>query len=357
MVILMTIGACVVGGGGWVAAAMVNSGDLPADTKPGQAFYVATELLSTPGMFGLILAALTAALMSTVDTLITAISAVVVNDVYKVHIKPDATDEQLLKTARITAVAVTMLGVLLVPCFMMFDSIYDAHGAFTAAVTPPLVVALLLSVFWRRFTATAALCTMIFGLLAIGLSMIFPIIITPFAHGVPMGESGDGLLAGMKQFKFMRACYGVSVCFAIGVGVTLFTKPESFARQKGLVWGTIKDALKNFKGTDGAELPSQKSLASVAMVDEERTSQSAVQLPVVRVAQSLAAKINIQQGDLLHVSDRRWWLGGLCSAQCVVGEVFESDSNQDKIELGPKLYRQIVSPKRRDQLVVIERLY
>ena len=45
----------------------------------------------------------------------------------------------------------------MVPVFMNFDSIYDAHGAFTAAVTPPLVVTFVFSLFWKRFTSKAAL--------------------------------------------------------------------------------------------------------------------------------------------------------------------------------------------------------
>ena len=139
VVILMVVAACVVGGGGWIARAMVNHGDLPNTVEAGQAFYVATELLSSPGVFGLVLAALTAALMSTVDTLITAVAAVVVNDVYKPYIRPQATEAQMMRAARVTSVSVTVFGVVLVPLFMMFDSIYEAHGAFTAAVTPPLV--------------------------------------------------------------------------------------------------------------------------------------------------------------------------------------------------------------------------
>ena len=220
IVVLMTIGACVVGGGGWVARALVHSGHLPGDVRPDQAFYLATEFVSQPGVFGLILAALTAALMSTVDTLITAVSAIVVNDVYKQYIAPDADDRQQLAVAKVSAVVVTILGVVLVPMFMMFDSIYDAHGAFTAAITPPLVVTLLLSVFWRRYTRTAALWTMLGGMLLIGLSLFVPEVIAPFAHGVPMAELGEdvGWLDGMKQYKFMRARYGMVVCSIIGVG-------------------------------------------------------------------------------------------------------------------------------------------
>ena len=190
-----------------MARALVNAGALPADIQAKQAFYIATEFLSRPGVFGLILAALTAALMSTVDTLITAVSAIAVNDIYRPYIAPQATDRQSLRVARICALSVTIIGVLLVPIFMKFKSIYSAHGAFTAAVTPPLVVTILLSVFWRRFTRKAALATLVGGMLAIVVSLIFPQVISPFAHGVPMKETDGTLLAGITQYKFMRAFF------------------------------------------------------------------------------------------------------------------------------------------------------
>src|SRR5690606_33269771 len=144
----------------------------------------------------------------TVDTLITAIAALTVNDVYKRHLRPDTTDPQMMRVARIASVSVALIGVLLVPVFMNFKSVYEAHGAFTAAITPPLVVALLLSVFWRRYTAQGALWTIIGGLFAMCLSLFIPQVIAPFSQGVPGGTSGEGFLGGMNEYKFMRACYG-----------------------------------------------------------------------------------------------------------------------------------------------------
>ena len=235
LVFLMPLAACVVGGAGWLAKSLANHGDLPGTLAPGDSFYAATQLISQPGIFGLILAAMIAALMSTVDTLITAISAVWVNDIHKPYIKKDMTDRQSLSVARLTAIGATLVGIAMVPVFMNFDSIYNAHGAFTAAVTPPLVVTFVLSVFWKRFTATAALATMVVGLLAVGLSVFVPEVITPFAHGVPMGEAGEGLFGGAKQYKFMRACFGLSVCAIVGVVVSFFTKPET-KPLSGLVW-------------------------------------------------------------------------------------------------------------------------
>lgn len=356
VLVLMTVGACVVGGGGWVARALVHAGHLPADVTAEQAFYVATEFLSRPGLFGLILAALTAALMSTVDTLITAVSAVLVNDVYQPYIKPKATDGELLRVARISAVVVTGFGVCLVPLFMMFDSIYDAHGAFTAAVTPPLVVTLLFSVFWRRFTRVAALWTLAGGLAAITLSLFVPEVITPFAHGVPMGEEGDGWLAGMKQYKFMRACYGVVVCVAIGVVVTLFTRPESRERQRGLVWGTVADALHRFKGAPGREGPVRSSLAIVTRSERPEEFDFAGR-PIVRLSRDLAARLGAFTGDILFLSDRRRWLGGLRGTHAVCGPLLVVHGETFRVELGETTRATVVSPRREGKLVRVEKLY
>ena len=60
-VILMPIAAMVVASGGWVAKALVHGGVLPPDIQAKEAFFIAADFLSRPGVFGLIMAALTAA--------------------------------------------------------------------------------------------------------------------------------------------------------------------------------------------------------------------------------------------------------------------------------------------------------
>ena len=355
VVVLMTVGACIVGTGGWVARALVNAGALPGEVEAGQAFYVATEFLSRPGMFGLILAALTAALMSTVDTLITAVAAVAVNDIYKPYVKPQATEKEMLKVARVSSISVTLLGVGLVPLFMMFDSIYDAHGAFTAAVTPPLVVTLLFSVFWRRFTRVAALWTLVGGLAAIGFSLFVPEVIRPFAHGVPMKEVEDTFLSGMKQYKFMRACYGISVCAVIGIVVTLLTRPEPEEKCRGLVWGTISDALRRYKGSKGTEQAPLTTLAGAAKSSGLEDRNEAGWMPA-RLSAPLARALDAGVGDLLYVSDSRWWLGGLRSAHVVV-ESIDGEAADPRLELAPEVFEGVVVPGREEKPVRVERLY
>ena len=337
-IVLMPIAAVVVASGGWVARALVHAGLLDPTVEGKEAFFVAADMLAVPGVFGLIMAALTAALMSTVDTLITAIAAIAVNDIYQPS-HPDASDADLLKVARISSVSITLLGVALVPIFMTFGSIYSAHGAFTAAVTPPLVVALLLGVFWRRFTPAAALATMVGGSFAIFLSILFPEIIAPLAHGVPMQEAGDGFLPGKDQYKFMRALFGLLACAVIGVSVTFVTKPRSLDAVKGLVWGTVSDAIAWYKGSAGIEDESAwASATAVSGTSEDRQGRGNL-LPV-RLAPDLAEALGAAEGALVYVSDPRAWLGGLRSAHAhVVGVSDELPAGG--VELGPTLLEQL----------------
>ena len=319
LIVLMPIAALVVASGGWVGQALVQAGTLPADIPPKESFFITAELLARPGVFGLVMAALTAALMSTVDTLITAISAIVVNDVYGPS-HPEATDAELLRVARFSAVGITIIGVALVPVFATYGSIYSAHSAFTAAVTPPLVVALLLGVFWRRYTPAAARWTMLGGSAVIFVSIVFPEIITPLAHGVPMREVGDEFLAGKNQYKFMRALFGIAACLVIGVTVTLWTRPRALDEIRGLVWGTISDAIANYKGRAGdeSESPWAAAQARLAEVDPVAASNG---LPVAQIGSDVANALGgLQPGDLVYISDPRRWLGGLRSCHAVVGD-------------------------------------
>jgi len=354
--VLMPVAACVVASGGWIGKAMVHAGVLSSDMQAKEAFFITAEFLSRPGLFGLVIAALTAALMSTVDTLITAVAAIVVNDIYKPYVRPRAGERELLRVARFSSVGVTLTGILLVPVFMQFKSIYAAHGAFTASVTPPLVVTLLLSVFWRRFTRRAALCTLVGGIAAIVLSIFVPQIITPFAHGVPMSDVGDDLFAGVRQYKFMRAFFGLSVSAAIGVIVTLLTRPEPWERCRGLVWGTVADALRYYKGSPGIEGASTKAQALPSLLEGEEVFQDQTHLPTVHLSQRVADDLNAHVGDLVYISDRRWWLGGLHSAHAVVAEV-TAEGQDAFVKMGPQTFANVVTPRRKELPLIVERLY
>ena len=304
VLVLMPLAAFAVANVGWIGRSMVTMGLLPADINSKDVFVVVSDMLCKPGVFGIILAALTAALMSTADTLINAVSVIIVNDIYKPYVRKGASDKHYLYVARVVSIVAAIVGIALVPVYMSFKTIYMAHGAFTAAITPPVVVAILLGAFWKRYTPAGAFWTLLGGILFIFASIAFPVLVKPFAHGVPP-EGG---------YSFMRAFYGLVVSTAIGVIVSLFTKPRTTESIRGLTVSTLCDAARKFKGGEPNEEPGKRIKLKVKLLETPEP-----ELKLVRFHPDDLALMNANPGDLAHIADPSWWHGGLRSANVRVG--------------------------------------
>jgi SSS family solute:Na+ symporter len=171
---ILPLSAIVVGNAGWIgkAISIADPSVVSPDTSPDQIFVVVANIVASPGIFGFIMAALTAALMSTVDTLINATAAIFINDVSRpinryIYSKNrgsnGVSDKDELIAARWASVAITALGVVAVLAFKNFPTVYEAHGYFHSTLTPPLVVAIFLGVFWKRFSPAGVITTFIGG--------------------------------------------------------------------------------------------------------------------------------------------------------------------------------------------------
>jgi SSS family solute:Na+ symporter len=240
--------------------------------------------------------------MSTIDTLINAVSAVAVNDVYRPYVRAGASDKHYLSVARLVSLGAAMLGLVLVPVFASFNSIYVAHGAFTASVTPAMVVAIVLAMYWRRFTSTAAFWTLLGGSILVALSILFPVLVTPFSHGVDP-EGG---------FKYTRALYGLVGSGVIALVVTLLTKGRRLGELEGLVVGSLAVAKARYKGGQPNEAAGAKAACRL---------REDVSVEGVSVSSRIAESINATVGDIVYLSDARWWLGGLRSVHTRVTSI------------------------------------
>ena len=214
---------------GWLgkAISVVQPDIVPPNTSPDQIFVVIANIVSSPGVFGFIMAALTAALMSTVDTLINATAAIYINDVHRPIKKwlkkydedSKTKDRNELVSARFASVAITILGVLAVLAFKNFPTVYEAHGFFHSTLTPPLVVAIFLGLFWRKFTPAAVIATFLGGVTLMVLGANYPgILIAPFDHGIEMNPD--------HPYSYIRALYNLFVCAFVAVAVTLTTSKQ-----------------------------------------------------------------------------------------------------------------------------------
>ncbi|HCO94063.1 MAG TPA: sodium:proline symporter [Phycisphaerales bacterium] len=316
ILVLAPLAAIATSCGGWIARALVNNGELV--TEPGDSFVKAAHFLCAPGVFGFVLAALTAALMSTADSLINAVSAIFVNDIWRPYIKPNRNDKHYLRVARITSLGAAALGLALVPIFMK-DTIYGAHSMFTAAVTPPVLMAILFGITWKRYTPAAAFVTIVGGAILIGLSFVWPdVLVGPFDFGM-----------GPDSYKFMRALFGLLAASTLGVSVTLFTKPKPVEKIKGLVAGTQQDAMRRFKGAEPNRRPGDKVRLRVK-IDRDLSEQNIVSVP-----QSALDKMAAEPGDLLYASHIRWWYGGLRSVHVKAGLLINPEE-ADTVRISPE---------------------
>lgn len=120
---------------------------------------VIMELLPV-GLAGIVIAAYIAAVMSSADSCLIGSVAIFTNDVYRKHLRQDASEEALLRVARVSTIVLGVLAIgiaYLVP--NVLDLILYAYTFGAAGMFFPMLGLL----FWRRTTASGAFWSMLAG--------------------------------------------------------------------------------------------------------------------------------------------------------------------------------------------------
>jgi hypothetical protein len=170
-------------------------------------------------------------------------------------------------------------------------------------------MAIFMGIVSKRYTPAAAFATITGGAALIGLSFIWPnTLVGPFDFGM-----------GPDSYKFMRALFGLIASGTIGVLVTLFTKPKPSAQLTGLVAGTQKDAMRQFKGAEPNRRPGGKVKVTVEL--DKTLSEDNIAI----VPRSALDKMAAEPGDLLYACHLRWWYGGLRSVHLKAGPVADTE--------------------------------
>ena len=311
VLLILPISAIVVSNAGWIGRAIANGmpGILPAGLQPNDVFVAVTNIVASPGVFGFIIAALCAALMSTADTLVNASSAIVVNDIYRPLMKKEQSEKKQLEVARYASIGIKVIGVLLVPFFNSFESIYEAHGWFHSTFTPPLVVAVFLGIFWKRFTTPAVIATFTVGAFLMILGQFKHELIAPFSHGIELRPG--------KGYSYIGALYNIFVCASVGVIVSLLTKPPSKDKVDGLTVYDVSKLKASFKGGKVNDATGKTVIVDWEISDIGDDS--------IRFSKNDMLKMKAEVGDLVYLCDNRKWLGGLKSIHSVYGEPHDTD--------------------------------
>ena len=312
VLLLLPISTIVVSNAGWVgkAISIVTPEAWNAATQLDHVFtQVAYLITGSEIVFAFVIAAVAAALMSTVDTLINAVAAVVINDVYRPLVK-DKDDKHYLKVAMIVSAGATAVGALSTIFFNNFPTLYEAHGFFHSTMTPPLVVAIFLGIFWKRYSTPAAVATFLGGAILMWIGSKYPqIFISPFDHGIEFNPD--------RPYSYIRALYNTLVCAGSGVIVGLLTTSPTEKKIEGLTVWSLDKAREFFKGSAPNDRPGEKVTVKWTLKDETEDN--------VRFSISDMETMGADVGDMVYLADERKWLGGLKSIHSFYGEPHRDD--------------------------------
>jgi len=122
-----------------------------------------TEILPV-GLVGLVLAGLTSAIMSSVDSTLNSASTLVVVDFVKPKY-PNISEEKIVRTGRITTIVLMVFAALWAPMIQHFDGIWVYLQQMYSIFVPPIVVLFLVGVFYKRGNGDGAFWTLVVGTL------------------------------------------------------------------------------------------------------------------------------------------------------------------------------------------------
>ncbi|MEO1023553.1 MAG: sodium:solute symporter [Bacteroidota bacterium] len=122
------------------------------------------------GLLGLVFTGFIAALMSSIDSALTASSTILTMDIYKAW-KPQSSEEKLVRVGRIFILLIVVFASLWAPFIDQFPTLWDYLQGALSYLVPPIVSCFIFGLFWRRATSRGALAGLISGN-ALGIAFI-----------------------------------------------------------------------------------------------------------------------------------------------------------------------------------------
>ncbi len=169
---------------GWAITALIAlallAGNPELAVDPDYVWGIAAREILGPlnlGLVGLMLACLMAAMMSSADTYMIVSSALITRNLYKAYLKPDVTDTESVRVARVTGLAI-IVGASIVAITMA-----DVFAQFTFAIELPILFAapFWIGMYWRRANKTAVWITIAFSAMFF---FILPMVIPMVSPGM-----------------------------------------------------------------------------------------------------------------------------------------------------------------------------
>ena len=148
----------------------------PQLENPDEAYMTMVTHLFPVGMVGLVLAVLTAALVSTIGSALNALSTVFTMDIYVKKIRPQAKQKEIIRVGQVVTVAGALISVIIT---IAIDSIhglnlFNVFQSVLGFIAPPMAAVFLFGVFWKHTTTLAANAALTVGtVFSIGVGVLY----------------------------------------------------------------------------------------------------------------------------------------------------------------------------------------
>ena len=149
---------------GFAGRAYVQKTAMTLD-DPETIFLVFTQFLFTPLVSGFLLAAILAAIMSTISSQLLVVSSSLTKDVYKLFLDREASESRQVMVGRISVIVVAIVSIMLAsnPDSSVLTLVSNAWAGFGAAFGPLVIFSLI----WRGMNRNGAVAGMVVGALTV----------------------------------------------------------------------------------------------------------------------------------------------------------------------------------------------
>jgi solute:Na+ symporter, SSS family len=188
------------------------------------------------GLMGLGVTALLAGFMAGQAGNVTAFNTVWTYDIYKAVFNKDASDSHLVWVGRVTTIVGILLSVATAYITMQFETIMDYVQAIFSWVNAPLFATMLLGMFWKRCTSTAAFWGLLAGMLVSFMLFLLPRMGLLDASLFTFSDNPSDMTRNLWQ-----AWWAWMVTFGLTIGISFVTTAKSDHELQGLVKGLTGD--------------------------------------------------------------------------------------------------------------------
>ncbi|WP_415060529.1 sodium/sugar symporter [Flavobacterium sp.] len=145
--------------------------NIPSDGAADKAYPWLIQFLPA-GLKGLAFVALTAAIVSSLASMLNSTSTIFTMDIYKQYIDKNANDRKTVAVGRITSAIALLIGAIVAPLLGGINQAFQFIQEYTGVVSPGILAIFVLGLFWKKTTNKAAIWG---ALLSIPIAMFFKV--------------------------------------------------------------------------------------------------------------------------------------------------------------------------------------